>query len=782
MDTNCVRFLWVHFQLLDLCDAATDHEVRKTLYNLPQGMIETYVRILQKIAGNRSKKALAQQMFKWIVCAKRPMLLVELAEAVAFKSTDTFWDREKIPRPERLYEACGNLVVISEDDQTIRLAHNSVQQFLLEPLLHQKLDYFHISPSQVDIELGETCVAYLFFSDFETQIAVPNRRILSISHMPEPKMIMEQATSSSGLSSISSSIFQFQNRLRSSARSSRPMDFDLAKFAKLKSSPSRTLHDRYRFLDYAIQNWVAHTSLFSEHNTNMWRSFKKLALDKNLPFDIRPWGDINERTKRPFSAFIQWATSVQHLPLLQLLPENCSIADELLLQTIRNGNSEVVQMLVAKGANVEAKDEDGRTALHEAAALGDAAIVELLIAKKANVEAKDVYGCTALLRAAMHGHAPIVKLLMAQETYVDAKDDIERSLLHIAAIYGHTAIVELLLVQATNVLVRDQHRERALHVAVNHGQTTIVELLAAQTDVYGRVAVGRKLLHRAAARGNAAIVELLLTLGANLETTDQYEETALHKAVEEGHVTVVELLLSNGANVEAVDNRSGETALHKAVKKKHTAIVELLISKGANVEAKDTRSGETVLHKVVRNKDTKIMELLIAKGACIETKDNIFGETALHMAVNEENIMIVQLLISKGANLETTNIAGETALHKTVRNKHTMIAELLISEGADVEAKREGDTILLKAVKQNHTMMVNLLLSKGVDVEAEDWEGLSSLHWAVLLANSGMVGMLVAHEALVKPMHYEAIRCNRTDYAEKETIFKMLNAGRRSIG
>lgn len=320
---NLNRFLWVYFQLLDLCDAVTEFEVSEILGRLPEGIIETYARILKKIAGNPSNKALAQQTFKWTVCAKRPMLLSELAEAVAFKATDICWSREKIPNPGRLYKACGNLVVIDEEDKMVRLAHHTVQQFLLESLQPQALEFFQISPARADIELGEICVAYLSFSDFETQIALSNHKSLPLSRFPKPMNIVEHVTSQPDSSIISSSMSQVISRFRSDKRSLGSTDFDLSKFLTVKTPPSRTLQERYLLLDYVVQTWLDHTLSFSESNTSMWKAFRNLALKKILPFDIRPWGDINELGKRPYGALIEWAVKAQHLPLLQLLPQDC---------------------------------------------------------------------------------------------------------------------------------------------------------------------------------------------------------------------------------------------------------------------------------------------------------------------------------------------------------------------------------------------------------------------------------------------------------------------------
>jgi hypothetical protein len=202
-----LRFLWVHFQLADLCDALSDFGIRETLQNLPVGMAETYARILRKIGTNMT---LAQRIFKWIVCAKRPLLLTELAEAIAFGPTDRSWGAMKIPNTSRLVQVCGNLVILDEGDKTVRLAHHTVQQFLLGLPVKDSVPEFHFQLPQADVEAGDVCIAYLSFSDFETQITISEPSSLPlISLMPSPVAILGRTTSTVGLRNVAIGIFKF---------------------------------------------------------------------------------------------------------------------------------------------------------------------------------------------------------------------------------------------------------------------------------------------------------------------------------------------------------------------------------------------------------------------------------------------------------------------------------------------------------------------------------------------------------------------------------------------
>lgn len=77
-------FLWVYFQLNDLCEASSDSIIRETLRNLPHGLIETYARILKKINVSSLKSDVARKVFKWAACATRPLEIEEMQEAIAF--------------------------------------------------------------------------------------------------------------------------------------------------------------------------------------------------------------------------------------------------------------------------------------------------------------------------------------------------------------------------------------------------------------------------------------------------------------------------------------------------------------------------------------------------------------------------------------------------------------------------------------------------------------------------------------------------------------------------
>ena len=118
--------------------------------------------------------------------------------------------------------------------------------------------------------------------------------------------------------------------------------------------------------------------------------------------------------------------------------------DEELFERARNGEAAIVELLLAAGAGVDAKDKKGWTALQYATLEGYAAVVELLLTAGADVSAKDKDGRTVLQYAAVYGKSAIVELLLAAGADVNAKDKSGRTALYYANRLGHDTVVELI--------------------------------------------------------------------------------------------------------------------------------------------------------------------------------------------------------------------------------------------------------------------------------------------------------------------------------------------------
>jgi ankyrin repeat protein len=116
--------------------------------------------------------------------------------------------------------------------------------------------------------------------------------------------------------------------------------------------------------------------------------------------------------------------------------------------------------------------------LHDAALKGYVEIVEILIAHKANVNALNAEGATALHDAALAGKCAVAEALLNHGAQVDARDrDSQATPLHLAASWGRRDVVELLLARGANPALKDKNGKTALDLATANGQSDVLSVL-----------------------------------------------------------------------------------------------------------------------------------------------------------------------------------------------------------------------------------------------------------------------------------------------------------------
>lgn len=121
---------------------------------------------------------------------------------------------------------------------------------------------------------------------------------------------------------------------------------------------------------------------------------------------------------------------------------------ELMLAALE-GRTETVKILLSKGADVNAKDDEGRTALMFAAINLHSETVKALLEHGAEVNTRDKDGATALMLAASSGSTDTVKALLDKGADVNAEFTATgKTAFMLAAEHGHTVIMELLKSQA----------------------------------------------------------------------------------------------------------------------------------------------------------------------------------------------------------------------------------------------------------------------------------------------------------------------------------------------
>jgi len=138
---------------------------------------------------------------------------------------------------------------------------------------------------------------------------------------------------------------------------------------------------------------------------------------------------------------------------------------------------------LAEGADVNARDCDGDTALVLAAERGHIELVKVLLKNGADVNAKNLNGVTALMRAAENNRAATVKILLAHHANCDAGDIVNCRPLMRAAYRGHVDVVKELLAYGADAKARNAFGNTAATLAARNGHSKIESMLREADDI-----------------------------------------------------------------------------------------------------------------------------------------------------------------------------------------------------------------------------------------------------------------------------------------------------------
>ncbi|MBI3849896.1 MAG: ankyrin repeat domain-containing protein [Verrucomicrobia bacterium] len=360
-----------------------------------------------------------------------------------------------------------------------------------------------------------------------------------------------------------------------------------------------------------------------------------------------------------------------------------------------DGHKAMVELLLRRGAAVNAVDGAGQTALHRAAERGFLSVAEALLAAKADPNLRDETARTSLTLAVENGSRPVAAALLAHgvdpnivsRTRKNWGRDrtTEGAPLHFAVVRGDAAMVSLLLTNRADLTLRNSFGESPLDLAAILGKTAIAaQLLAAGAEANGsEPATGASTpLHHAASGGHRDVAKLLLEHGANPNATavrGQAEVTPLMIAAGNGDAEIVSLLLMHKANPNLLDAQ-GNTALWNAINSRKVDVIRLLLANGANPDQLRADGYAPLVIAIGNLQDKAIVAALLDAKADPNAKDKS-GMTPLHHAVQIGRKEFVELLLARGADPNIRNNQGQTPLD-ILKPKSGELAELLRQHGA----------------------------------------------------------------------------------------------------
>ncbi len=342
--------------------------------------------------------------------------------------------------------------------------------------------------------------------------------------------------------------------------------------------------------------------------------------------------------------------------------------------------------LIARGAEVNAKDNTVQSAYLISTSEGYLELLNLTLKHGADVDSKDSFNGTGLIRAADRGHADIAGRLVQADVKINHINNLGWTALHEAIILGdgsrrYVDTVRVLVAARADLQLPSQRDQISpLEHATTKGHNEIPQVLRAalEADKPSKRVANRRLL-AAAERGDATAAALAIRAGANLETRDERERTPLLLAATHDRLGVARLLVHLGADPDALDDQHDTPWLVTGV----TGSVDML-------------------------------EVLLPAEPDVTIR-NRFGGTSLIPASERGHVAYVRRAVRTGIDVNHANDLGWTALLEAVilgdgSRRYQQIVTILLDAGADPKiGDRQGVTALQHAERRGQREVARIL-------------------------------------------------------------------------
>ena len=324
-------------------------------------------------------------------------------------------------------------------------------------------------------------------------------------------------------------------------------------------------------------------------------------------------------------------------------------------QAAQSGHKQAVDDLL-DDTDVDEKDRNGQTPLHYACIYGWNRLVSFLIEKKANVNARDNFGRTPLheaVRIENSYNALVLRALIDEgKADVNLRDLDGKTALHLAVARPMTILVEILIDARANPSIPDNAGKNVLHqAAFCHHRDAIFYLHEHDRE--------NRFIEMAAASCNDG-------------------NTALHISSLNGDTTVLGLLLQTNNDLVAMRNNNKDRPLSLAIKTLHDRSCVMLINAVVRTYASSIDRTRILLDDLMLAAYWGMVDVVMQLIQYLDiNSQNEAGETALHCAAKHGRDGTVLKLLDNGACKYRKNNRRQTAQDVAVMTGHHTVVEVL---------------------------------------------------------------------------------------------------------
>jgi ankyrin repeat protein len=636
-------------------------QMRQALKSMPSNLAEAYESSLRRILEQSPSRAnLAMRAIGWITNAERRLKVEELQHALAVEEHTSEIDEENWTLVKIILQVCIGLVSVDPVDGTIAMIHVTAYdyfQHLKDQFSEIQLDMAKTSILYLglhslhdgacsSVELLQKCFQYMPFLGYAAQ------------HWGDHACQVEQE--------IGHQILQVLNNSGTCASSFQALQYHELRNPKLAAAVFESLPTGLEPLHIAAYWNLVLTA----------ESILKGGTNPSIP-DAQGWTALH------------WASSRGCKEMVELLlryKANIDAHDHaswtpLLWATIK-GHQQIVSQLLQENANHLLTDTNCWTVLHWSASKGNTTITQILLDHHSK------------FRACQKPVKMMIKDIKVAHAKQSCKSPVHiKAPLEIAAdrhdLHTFNTILEDLAVEGSAQSFNDLWAQRGFDepcVSVpwrvltksDHFDGKGLKRWDINNKLKSSAAWKSKLLHGAIRDGKALIVQLLIELGADLQS-DDCKRTPLQQAAFLKDPEITEILLANGADISCT-TWEGQTPLHFAIANGFERTTDALLQGGANINAKD-HNGKTPLMLAceISPKDNLkdplesipmvMAKMLINPNADIHATDEL-GCNALHSAMQSRlpDIQIIKLLLQNGIDANLPDSQGYTPLDYFVKD------------------------------------------------------------------------------------------------------------------
>ncbi|CAL8581268.1 hypothetical protein XPA_006968 [Xanthoria parietina] len=515
-------FLLAVLHVQAVLEEPTTGDMEEALDRLPQNLHAAFEDTIQRIKRqSETRSRIALQALTLICRARRPLVLNELVDALAFRPQLVTVSPNHRPPRKTVLDSCHGLVTVDEESQIIRLVHYSVYSFL------QGAEEDLIRDERF---IAKLCVEYQMLQPFTLGSCQDEDEIMNrLNHCP----FIEYAARYWGSHVLAA---------KDSTIDERALNF-------LRARPQ--LACSYQIWQYAKgrreEYWKAEEAV-SCNSLHMAAMFGL----QNLAAKLLPLYTIDKPTHMGTTALMQAASC---------------------------GHRSLVCLFMEKDADATKHNWYG-TALHAAAEAGEVDCIHELVDRGVNVDIEDHHGRAPLICAAEEGRTGAICALLERGANVNSIYRGRGTPLGVAIqIAVSPMIIRMLLEKGADPNIPDAYGSSPLHMAAKDcdDDTEIArDLLEYGADVDARGEKGRTPLQIAAESNNVTHLQLFLDCGADIDAQSDDGATAISTASRLRRDDAVRHLLMEGAELQ-IHNKLDITPLNYVEHYQDMTLVQTLL-------------------------------------------------------------------------------------------------------------------------------------------------------------------------------------------------------------